>query len=139
MIKMVQLRCQDCGKVIDKSKKYAEENDCDCGGSWAVLNSEDDCYEPFECAHCKRDIRSVGEGEEYTCDECGDEVCDDCMVGFENAQICKQCIDKAYPRKIETKIEYKERIVEKPVKVIVDKEGTPIDTTFNPNNTSRFD
>ena len=66
-------------------------------------------------------------------------MCDNCELVFENADVylCRKCIDKVYPRQTETKIEYQEKIVEK--QVIVDKDGTPIDTSFNPLAKSKFD
>ena len=132
---MVKIRRQDCGKVIEGKKSDVDNNSCDCNGALAVLGSEDDSYEPNECDNCKKDI---GDGDSHGCDECEcDHICDDCMTDFENVSLCKKCLYKKHPQ--ETKIEYQEKIVEKPVKVYVDKEGIPLDSSFNPLNKSKFD
>lgn len=132
---MVKLRCQDCGDIIDGKLSDIDELECDCGGSYAKLGSEDDEYEPKICPVCKKEMK---DDDTFSCDECYEEICEECIIDFENAgQICRKCIDEAYPSRNETKIEYKEKIIEKPI--YVDKEGVPIDNKFNPNNKSRFD
>lgn len=109
------------------------------GGSYAVLNSEDDDYEVIECDHCHNEVK--GNTDTYSCDECNDNtICEDCIIkDLDNVSVCKQCVDRAYPRKAD----YIEKIVEKPIevekKVYVDKEGMPIDVSFNPFKKSKFD
>jgi len=135
----MELRCQDCGKVENLKKSDVDNSSCDCGGDFAIKDSEDDEYEPVTCPICKKEIQDA-ENHTWECEECREEnVCEDCIIEFEDAGCfyCKNCVDKAYPRSSETKIEYQEKIVEKPI--YVDKDGTPIDTTFNPNNKSKFD
>lgn len=135
---MIKLRCQDCGRIQDGKKSDIENSECECGGSLAVMGSEDDEYEPVECPFCKREIK--GEEDTFTCDECDEEnICEKCIIQFESSgnNYCKECIDKAYPRKTENKVEYKEKVVEKVV--YVDKEGTPLNTTFNPFDKTEFD
>lgn len=135
---MVKLRCQDCGETIEGKKSDVDDSSCDCGGSYAIMGSEDDEYEPNTCPNCKKEIK--GDDETFSCDECGEDVCEDCYIeDLESVSVCKKCIDEAYPRPQETKIEYQEKIVEKPVKVYVNKDGTPLDTSFNPNNKIKFD
>jgi hypothetical protein len=136
---MVKVRCQDCGNVEDVKKNDIDDTSCDCGGDLAILNSEDDSYEPTMCSHCKEEI-DVDNDETYECDECGDdELCEGCVHEFENAgvTICNDCLKGLI--KVETKIEYQDKIVEKEIVKYVDKEGTPIDTTYNPNNKTKFD
>lgn len=135
---MVKLRCQDCGSVIDGTTKDIDESECECGGSYALLNSEDVSCEQNKCSHC---TNNIGNYETYECEECGDSnICEECMVmELKNVNICKKCVDKAYHRKIETKIEYKEKIIEKPTKVFVDQNGASIHKSFNPTAKSKFD
>jgi len=136
---MVKLRCQDCGAVTNGKVSDVDEYNCgNCHGSLAVMNSEDDEWEPVVCSNCKKEIKE--DEDTFTCNECDEEnICEDCIIEFENSNTfyCKKCMDKVYPHTIETKIEYKERIVEKPV--YIKEDGTPIDTSFNPNNKTRFD
>lgn len=136
---MVKLRCQDCGNIIEGKKSDVDNSECekdDCGGSFAILNSDDDEYEPTECDHCKKECVAG----EYECDECDEVVCRECIImELENVTICKKCVDKAYPRKIENKVEYKDRIIEKEVKVFVDKDGTPINSGQDVFGKTEFD
>lgn len=57
------------------------------------------------------ELEDSNDGESYECDECGEEFKDSDVVEFEEAgaMICKNCINKAYPREKEV------RVVEKPV------------------------
>ena len=139
MIKMVTLRCQDCGRTTEGKKSDVDETSCtECDGSFAVKGSEDDSYETTKCDKCGKEI--PGDVDTFSCDECEDDtICQDCIIEFSNTNLCKKCIDKEYPRRLETKVEYKDKIVEKEVKVFVDKEGTPIDISFNPQKKSKFD
>ena len=56
------------------------------------------------------------EDETYECEECGEERCDEDLIQFEGIDtvICKNCIDKNYPRE--------EKIVEKKVYISEDSE-----------------
>lgn len=135
----MKVRCQDCGLIAELKLKKDETIDdytCDdCSGDLAVFGSEDDQYEPIKCSVCKDEIT---EDETNTCDECDDDyVCSDCLHEFNCGNICMNCLKDIV--KTETKIEYKDKIVEKEVKVYVDKEGIPINTSYNPNVKSRFD
>ncbi len=135
---MVKVRCQECGEISDVKKNELDETSCDCGGDLAIQGSEDDTYEPEKCPICKKDIKS--DEDTYTCDECSEEgLCEKCIHEFENcgSTICMDCLKGLV--KTETKIEYQEKIVEKPVKVFVNQDGVPIDTSFNPSNKSKFD
>lgn len=93
---MITLRCQDCGKTCEGTKKDIDESSCECDGSYEVKDSEEDIYS-------------------NPCDECGDDYTEpDDVIQFENAGIiCKKCIDKVYAVK-EVIIE---KIVEKFVEV----------------------
>lgn len=55
------------------------------------------------------------EEDEYECDECGETYKSDDLIHFENADIhlCKNCIDRKYPR--EKEVEIVEKIVEKEI------------------------
>lgn len=130
---MVKIRCQDCGRIVATDKIWDENTECsECDGSFAELNSDDDCYE-----------EETPEEETYTCEECGEDFSDEETIQFKNSELifCKKCMQKAMPSSIQTKIEYKDRIIEKPIEKIVylTQDGTPIDNTFNPNNKTRFD
>jgi predicted nucleic acid-binding Zn ribbon protein len=135
---MTKVRCQDCGEIMDVKVSDIDDTSCDCGGDLARLGSEDDTYEPTCCPICKKEIKP--DDDSYSCDECNEEdLCEDCTQEFENAGVtlCNNCLKDIV--KTETKIEYQDRIVEKEVLKYVDKDGTPIDTSYNPNKKSRFD
>jgi hypothetical protein len=66
------------------------------------------------CSRCDKDITNEDEND---CGECDETFCDDCMVFFSNADnVCKNCVDEAYPREKEIQKEYVEKIVEVEVK-----------------------
>ena len=133
---MVKLRCQNCGEVTEGKKSDLDDSECDCGGNYAIMGSEDDEYEPTICSICKKEQKN--DADLYTCLECNNvNVCEDCIVKFDEAgcYYCKSCVDKAYPR--ESKVEYKEKIVEKPV--FVDREGNRLDITYRLDNKTKFD
>jgi predicted RNA-binding Zn-ribbon protein involved in translation (DUF1610 family) len=68
------------------------------------------------CASCDADITDE---DNYDCDECGETMCEECVVQFESAgTICKSCIDDAYPRESEVVEKIVEKIVEVPKEVI---------------------
>jgi len=71
---------------------------------------EDDSEEGYCCAKCEEDF---DEEDLYDCDLCGNWICMDCGVQFEPEEkdevfVCKECIDKEYPReeKIKEVIKY---------------------------------
>ena len=86
-----------------------------------------------------RDLKWWWVGYQAECNECGQYICDEDSIQFENSEylFCKPCVDKIYPRQTNTKIEYKEKIVEKPI--YINKDGTPVNTSFVPDNKSKFD
>ena len=92
---MVTLKCQDCGKDYEGTKKDIEDSSCDCGGSYQTKGSEDDNFS-------------------ITCGECDEEYTEpDDIIQFENAGgICKKCIDQRYS--------VKEKIVEKIVEKFIE-------------------
>lgn len=75
-------------------------------------NNDGEEEEKMKCNGCGKGFI---DDDLYECEECEEQYCDDCCVKFDNTEdiYCKKCIDKLYPR--ESKIEYKEKIVEKPV------------------------
>lgn len=147
---MVKIRCQDCGRIVDVQTGWDTYATCnDCGGDFAELDSEDDLYEEEESEEEDEDSDDEDEEEEtYECENCEESYSDkkdvilfdlDCDDSEYNVCICKKCIDKKYPREVETEIKYRNNIIEKEVKIFVDKEGIPIDNSFNPDNKSKFD
>ena len=144
---MTKVRCQDCGKVQECKKSEIDDTSCDCGGDFAIQGSEDDTYEPTKCPICGDEVDTNDEEACFNCDECNNEnLCADCCIQFDNVGlVCLDCIKaKAREQKVklgevETKIEYQEKIIEKPVKVFINQDGVPIDTSFNPSNKSKFD
>ena len=93
---MALLRCQDCGKDYECTKKYIEKLSCDCGGSYELKGSDDDEWS-ISCEECSEDYTELGD-----------------VVEFENVGcICKKCIDKLY----KVKEIVKENIIKKIVKV----------------------
>lgn len=113
---MVSLRCQDCGSVVEGQKSRIDSKTCECGGSFAIKDSEDDSYEPTPCPKCGED---TGGEETYGCDECEEvDICEDCSVMLENVSVCKSCVDDVYPR--EQKVVEKEivKYVEVPKETI---------------------
>lgn len=85
----------------------------------------------LRCQDCGR----IVEGEESDIDE--EKTCKECEGYF--AVLGTE--DDVYeePSKIETEIEYPKKIIEKPIKVYVDKDGVPLDSSFNPLDKSKFD
>lgn len=63
------------------------------------------------CDGCKKEVDDLGD-----CSECGLEYCEDCVVEFEEAEIyiCKNCINKVYPREKEIVEKIVEREKEEP-------------------------
>jgi hypothetical protein len=129
----VKIKCQGCGRTITSDNLDDACKECD--GKFAVLGSKDDAYsedneeeyeEEFSCTSCGKGVK---EGEYIELPD-GDDI-------GSNFVFCKKCVDRIYPRKIETKIEYKERVVEKPI--YLNKDGVPLNTTFNPFDKSKFD
>lgn len=50
------------------------------------------------CERCKKDLSSE---DEFGCTECEETYCEDCIIMFKNiGDVCKSCIDEAYPREI---------------------------------------
>ena len=114
--------CIDCGGSFipeSKFKKYLQENPENESDEEDEDGDEDE--DTFECSNCE---------EEKTKEE---------IIEFDNTDsICKKCIDKAYPRN--SKIEYKEKIIEKPIIKYIDKRaGKKIENNLNYLNKSKFD
>lgn len=110
-----EVKCDECGEYFEDTG-----DDCECSGK-----------------NCKK---KICEDCAVTCDECDYRYCSDCIVEFGNSNICKDCINKEYPREVE----YKERIVTKevPVEKVVylDKEGKTVEKPlFNPSEKTEFD
>lgn len=101
--------------------KMEEENNED---KEALKDAEE--FEEEEKRECNGCGEEFTEDDLYTCEECDESYCDDCCIQFDNTEgiYCKKCIDKKYPR--EKEIEYKEKIVEKPVIKYVDKDEKEI-------------
>jgi hypothetical protein len=134
---MVKVRCQDCGRTVETEKdKDISKLECkECRGDMALLNSDDDTY--------KDDNEDEEESEEvFECEECGEVYSSEedlIFFKYQEIYICKKCIDKAYPRKIEVKTEYKEKIIEKPIIKYLNKEGKEVKIESSIESKSRFD
>lgn len=131
----ITLVCDSCEKEVTISESNFKEKDSwkckECGGNMEEQeeDSDDSC---FNCKKKSDDLES--------CAECGEDICEGCMVHFESASnICNKCIDKFYPRKIEYQDKIVEKIVEKPIIKYLDKEGKEVERTFNENSKTRFD
>lgn len=103
-------KCDDCGRKIEMSQsKYEEHEEWDCKSCGGSLITDDE----------------LEEEDTYYCDNCGNEnVQSKDIISFDCGDICKECIDKEYPR--ESKIEYREKIVEKPIIKYVNQQGQEI-------------
>jgi hypothetical protein len=55
-----------------------------------------------QCFNCKKNIEDVDK-KHNSCNECFRYCCDDCSVYFKDSKVrlCKECIDKKYPRIVE--------------------------------------
>jgi hypothetical protein len=130
---MVQIRCQDCGRIVTVKKDWDTDSTCeDCAGSFEELNSEDDTYEEEQ----------EEDEETFECSECEEEFDkEDNLIYFENSEtyICKECINKVYPRKIEVKTEYKEKIIEKPIIKYLNNQNQEVKVMPKFEEVSRFD
>ena len=117
------MKCNNCGRELkdDDVERGEDCGKCSIGKFYKVGNKEE----------------NEEDEEEFSCDECEEDVRGSEIVEFNCANICKGCIDKFYPREKEVKIEYKEKIVEKPV--LVDKEGNPRSYSINIENKTKFD
>jgi hypothetical protein len=121
---MVKIRCQNCGRIVEVEKAWNKSFTCDdCSGNFAELNSKDDTFE--------EESEDSEEETEFDCENCGETISKDKIVFFddENIQICKKCIDEAYPREVKTEIK-------EVVKFIEDKTSY---NKFNPEAKSKFD
>jgi hypothetical protein len=121
---MVKLRCQSCGRVVSTEIKESlwrkgKCNGCDEIGNFEIFGSEDDTYED----ESEEEEQEEDEDDLVECECCGEEFKEEELIEFEDAgvNICKKCINKAYPRINETKVEYKEKIVEVPI--YIDRNG----------------
>jgi len=141
---MVEIRCQNCGRIVEVEKDWDTNATCDeCAGEFAEVDSERDTYFPkeskedesesntnFYCKHCKNHITKEQKNPSDECDECGDSpLCDNCFVKLKEVSICKKCINKVYPREIKTE-------VKEVVKFI---ESNPSYKTFNPEEKNKFE
>ena len=127
---MVKIRCQDCGRIVEVKKDWDTDATCDeCSGDFAELNSDEDEYEEsdeetFECIECEEEFDTESD-----------------LIYLENSDnyICKECIDKVYPRKIEVKTEYKEKIIEKPIIKYLNNQNQEVKVMPKFKEISRFD
>jgi methionyl-tRNA synthetase len=131
----VTLVCDDCNRKVTMSQeKFEEKDDWYCKECNGIMSEED---KDERCFNCKKTSDDLNE-----CAECGEYVCEECIIQFDSADnICRKCIDKFYPRKVEYQDKIVEKIVEKPIIQYVDKEGIKInkETFFDPNAKTRFD
>ena len=140
-----KLRCQDCGRITEARKldKYHLGTlECaECDGNMRIFGSKEDTYNPNNKDVEEDESDEEDEEETTICYECGREVGKGEYVYFEEEGfvLCKKCIDKVYPRKSETKIEYKDKVVEKPIIKYVDSKGKVVEPEFYFNEKSRFD
>lgn len=122
-MKKVDIRCQDCGRIVSVEEDWDETATCsECGGDFEIKGSEDDTYKKDKL---NEDTEDEGELE---CEECGNTPSKKDLIFFKEQEIyiCKKCIDKAYPRDSKVTIEYKDRIIEKPIIKYLNVEGNEI-------------
>lgn len=106
-------KCRSCGHTAEFTQEDIDNlANCkcrECGEyDFEVEGVNDD----------EEDEEDEDEEDEVTeCQECGNEVPDEELIYFEEADtnICKECIDKYYPREKEIVEKTVEKIVEKPV------------------------
>ena len=110
-------KCEGCQREISKEffDSIKESNGgvqppCkECGGTfWLVerkMETKKDSKDAilFVCEHCRKKItEEKNQHPRGVCYECGDEpLCDDCLIPLRKVSVCKRCIDKAYPKKVE--------------------------------------
>lgn len=156
-------KCEDCGRVItdekfisvrDSDEFSGEDPPCiECGGTFKKITKAQAEKEEVEEDEESEEEEEESEEEE---DEDEDNLCSICgrtelteensvewteennigdvFENYETLSICKKCIDKVYPRRIEVKEVVREVI--KPVSV--DREGKQIPANFIEGKT-RFD
>ena len=80
-----------------------------------MVNDDEEQEQKF----CPRCNKNIPEDDAYTCGECENIFCVDCVMGLNNMKsndgdknLCKNCIDEEYPRQ--------EKIVEKVVEKIIE-------------------
>ena len=105
-------KCRSCGHTTEFTQEDIDDlANCKCG----------ECGEyNFELVGQNNPYNNEDEEDEEEvteCQECGNEVPDEELIYFEeaDANICKKCIDKYYPREKEIVEKVVEKIVEKPV------------------------
>lgn len=99
---MVTIQCNDCKRKveIDADKKTPPWTCKECGGVMDLIEKSDE-------EELNYNDEDEEDSETIECDECGNEFNLDLneIIEFENSEvcICKPCIDKLYPRKVEIK------------------------------------
>ena len=102
---MVSLKCDGCGRIVEAPEDYDPTATCKvCGKLFTEIED------------IKEENKKSSTGLELITWESDD--CDD-YDEYDYLTICKDCIDKAYPRA--KNIVYKEKIVEKPVMKYIEK------------------
>lgn len=93
--------------------------------------------EEDKCENCGKIFKE--DEDQYTCDECkSDYICKTCIVNkLENVNICKECVDKAYPRKIEKQVI--EKVVYKDIASPTASHSPIGIKRFDPNEKTEFD
>ena len=111
---MVKLRCDDCKREVTVSEDYDEEATCSkCGGYFTDIDTIKKEYEEedlIECDNCKREL---SQDKLIFFDK-------DCEDDDWNTVLCTNCLENKFKSNTEVKIEYKERIVEKPIYIYKD-------------------
>lgn len=127
---MAKIKCDECGHVINWEETSIvpsiitclDQQVCEkCGGGFTLL-SDVEAKKVVRDQEAKRIIQ-LSEDEsscnEIICHECDCEISEEDIIKFEESgiEVCKSCIDRAYPREKE----FVETIVEKYVDTSKDK------------------
>lgn len=101
--------------ILSRKKKETSKEE-----SEEETEKEEDKEESEE-GRCYRCGKKLDYDDLRECNQCGNNICPDCNVHFDEAEvdICKYCIDLAYPK--EEKIVYKDRIIEQEPESDVDE------------------
>ena len=118
---MIKIECDDCGRVVEVASSIDwESQPCKvCQGSFSVVE-EDNEDDEIVCNICESQKDVIRFGENY--------------YDNEEIDLCKNCIDKKYPRSEAIIVE---KVVEKPIYVSTPEVSSVLQASII--NKSRFD